>query len=277
MTTVSATSSTSSAGMSTRCACSLTASMLGRLVDADGPEGAALLLDHVAADPADVVGEVVLGHLFGAAGGGLELLRARPCLFPTDHVGVHLGSPPLGDYRLTVGNLTGPRWRLQSRRDQARPSEGAREALVEAAHELFVERDYDLRLDRGDPRALRGQPRRALPPLPDQARPLPGRLSSERAAGASSESRPRCPPARARSKHRPSCARGYLRAAETDDELRRIGLGQSRAVLGWEGWREACDRARGRRRARRCHRCDRGGRTPAATILRPSRSSCSER
>ena len=36
-------------------------------------------------------------------------------------------------------------------------------------------------------------------------------------------------------------ARGYLRAAETDDELRRIGLGQCRAVLGWEGWREACN------------------------------------
>lgn len=35
-------------------------------------------------------------------------------------------------------------------------------------------------------------------------------------------------------------ARGYLRAAESDEELRRIGLGQSRAVLGWEGWREAC-------------------------------------
>lgn len=35
-------------------------------------------------------------------------------------------------------------------------------------------------------------------------------------------------------------ATGYLRAAETDEELRRIGLGQSRAVLGWEGWRAAC-------------------------------------
>ena len=35
-------------------------------------------------------------------------------------------------------------------------------------------------------------------------------------------------------------ARGYMRAAETEDELRRIGLGQSRAVLGWEGWRAAC-------------------------------------
>jgi AcrR family transcriptional regulator len=37
-----------------------------------------------------------------------------------------------------------------------------------------------------------------------------------------------------------SLARGYLRAAENDEELRRIGLGQSRAVLGWEGWRAAC-------------------------------------
>jgi AcrR family transcriptional regulator len=34
--------------------------------------------------------------------------------------------------------------------------------------------------------------------------------------------------------------KGYLRAAESDEELQRVGLGQSRAVLGWEGWREAC-------------------------------------
>jgi AcrR family transcriptional regulator len=32
-------------------------------------------------------------------------------------------------------------------------------------------------------------------------------------------------------------ARAYLRASETDEELRRIGLTQSRVVLGWEGWR----------------------------------------
>lgn len=37
-------------------------------------------------------------------------------------------------------------------------------------------------------------------------------------------------------------ARGYLRAAEDDEEIRRIGLGQSRAVLGWEGWREGSTR-----------------------------------
>jgi AcrR family transcriptional regulator len=34
-------------------------------------------------------------------------------------------------------------------------------------------------------------------------------------------------------------AKAYLRLCETDDELRRIGLLQSRAVLGWEGWRAA--------------------------------------
>jgi|SRR4249919_3504258 len=34
-------------------------------------------------------------------------------------------------------------------------------------------------------------------------------------------------------------ARAYLRQAETNEEMRRIGLMQSRAVLGWEGWREA--------------------------------------
>jgi AcrR family transcriptional regulator len=32
-------------------------------------------------------------------------------------------------------------------------------------------------------------------------------------------------------------AMGYLRAAESDEELRRIGLGQGRAILGWEDWR----------------------------------------
>lgn len=33
--------------------------------------------------------------------------------------------------------------------------------------------------------------------------------------------------------------RAYLGLCETDEELRRIGLTQSRAVLGWEGWRAA--------------------------------------
>jgi AcrR family transcriptional regulator len=32
-------------------------------------------------------------------------------------------------------------------------------------------------------------------------------------------------------------AKTYLQLCETDEELRRIGLMQSRSVLGWEGWR----------------------------------------
>src|SRR3954452_23699525 len=32
-------------------------------------------------------------------------------------------------------------------------------------------------------------------------------------------------------------ARSYLRHCESDEDFRRIGLTQSRAVLGWEGWR----------------------------------------
>ncbi len=34
-------------------------------------------------------------------------------------------------------------------------------------------------------------------------------------------------------------ARLYMQDCETDEELRRIGLSQSRAVLGWDGWRAA--------------------------------------
>lgn len=34
-------------------------------------------------------------------------------------------------------------------------------------------------------------------------------------------------------------AKAYLRQCETNEELRRIGILQSRAVMGWEGWREA--------------------------------------
>src|SRR4051794_13626174 len=84
----------------------------GCLVDADGPEGAAGLGDHVTADPANVVGEAVHSDLFGSRRRRLELIRARPCLFPADRVGLHapplLGVPVCGSYRLTVGIYTAP-------------------------------------------------------------------------------------------------------------------------------------------------------------------------
>jgi AcrR family transcriptional regulator len=36
-----------------------------------------------------------------------------------------------------------------------------------------------------------------------------------------------------------AAARRYLELSEDDEEFRRIGLTQSRTVLGWEGWRAA--------------------------------------
>lgn len=125
------------------------------------------------------------------------------------------------------------------RQARGRPSEGAREALVAAAHELFMERDYELVstekiLERS------GVSRGAL------YHHFPTKLDLFRAVFMASERRviDRIA-ARAAASATPfdallGLAKGYLRAAEDDEEQRRIGLGQSRAVLGWEGWRLAC-------------------------------------
>jgi AcrR family transcriptional regulator len=125
------------------------------------------------------------------------------------------------------------------RQARGRPSEGAREALVEAAHELFMERDYaqvstEQILERS------GVSRGAL------YHHFPTKLDLFQAVFVASERRvidriaaqttvPSSP-----FESLLALTKGYMRAAESDEELRRIGLGQSRAVLGWEGWREAC-------------------------------------
>jgi AcrR family transcriptional regulator len=122
---------------------------------------------------------------------------------------------------------------------RGRPSEGAREALIEAAHELFMERDYaqvstDQILERS------GLSRGAL------YHHFPTKLDLFRAVFMASERRviegitAQVPASSSPFEAIVFLCRGYLRAAEDDEELRRIGLGQSRAVLGWEGWREAC-------------------------------------
>ena len=121
-----------------------------------------------------------------------------------------------------------------------RPSEGARDALVEAAHELFVERDYDL-VSTEEILERAGVSRGAL------YHHFPTKLDLFRAVFQASEQRvidrivAQVPAGATPFEAIVHLARGYLRAAETDDELRRIGLGQCRAVLGWEGWREACN------------------------------------
>jgi len=125
------------------------------------------------------------------------------------------------------------------RQAPGRPSEGAREALIEAAHELFMERDYE-RVSTEQILERSGVSRGAL------YHHFPTKLDLFRAVFMASERRviDRIA-ARASTVGTPfeallALTSGYLRAAETDEELRRIGLGQSRAVLGWEGWRAAC-------------------------------------
>src|SRR5262245_18206766 len=60
-----------------------------RLVDADGAEAAVVLLDHVAADPADVVRHLLVADSLRLRGGRLELVGADPSVASPDHVGVH--------------------------------------------------------------------------------------------------------------------------------------------------------------------------------------------
>jgi AcrR family transcriptional regulator len=119
-----------------------------------------------------------------------------------------------------------------------RPSAGARDAVLGAARELFVERDYD-RVSIEEIVARSGVSRGALyhhfPTKLDLFREVweagERALIERLAGGLPAEAGPFAALI--------GLARGYLRAAETDVELRRIGLGQSRAVLGWERWREA--------------------------------------
>jgi AcrR family transcriptional regulator len=121
---------------------------------------------------------------------------------------------------------------------RGRPSEGAREALLGAALELFVERDYD-RVSVEEILARSGVSRGAL------YHHFPSKLDLFRAVFEASERRAIAQfAAVAGGASTPFEAlvegsRAYLRLAESDEEMRRIGLGQSRAVLGWEGWREA--------------------------------------
>jgi AcrR family transcriptional regulator len=121
---------------------------------------------------------------------------------------------------------------------RGRPSQGAREALVEAARDLFVERDF-AEVSTEEILARSGVSRGAL------YHHFPTKLDLFRAVWEASEQRligrlaAQVPASSSPFEALVHLATAYLRAAEMDEELRRIGLLQSRAVLGWEGWREA--------------------------------------
>jgi AcrR family transcriptional regulator len=123
-------------------------------------------------------------------------------------------------------------------RTRGRPPEGAREALVDAAHELFMERDY-AQVSTEEILARSGVSRGAL------YHHFPAKLDLFRAVWEATERRAierlaaEVPPDSSPFDVLVLLARGYMQAAETDEEMRRIGLGQSRTVLGWEAWREA--------------------------------------
>ncbi|HET7589945.1 MAG TPA: TetR/AcrR family transcriptional regulator [Solirubrobacterales bacterium] len=122
------------------------------------------------------------------------------------------------------------------RRGRGRPSAGAREALVAAAHELFLGHDYDdvstaQILDRS------GVSRGAL------YHHFPSKLDLFRAVYEASERRlVEQIAGEALTATTPfggllAASRAYLRRCETDEAFIRINLIQSRAVLGWERWR----------------------------------------
>src|SRR3954447_8196337 len=109
---------------------------------------------------------------------------------------------------------------------RGRPSEGAREALVEAAHELFMERDYaqvstEEILERSG--VSRGALYHHFPTKLDLFRAV--FVVSER--GVLERVALAVPSSATPFESIVHLARGYMAAAESDEELRRIGLGQS--------------------------------------------------
>ncbi len=119
---------------------------------------------------------------------------------------------------------------------RGRPSAGAREALVTAARELFMERDYaEVSTTQILERA--GVSRGAMYHHFASKRELyrevwrdsEARLIERLAAAASEAGTPY--------EALVAGCRTYLDEAATNQELQRIGLLQSRTVLGWEDWR----------------------------------------
>jgi AcrR family transcriptional regulator len=127
---------------------------------------------------------------------------------------------------------------VEMKRAPGRPREGAREALVKAAHDLFMQRDFD-RVSTDEILERSGVSRGAL------YHHFPSKLDLFRAVYEASERRviervvARIPAESSPGEALVAGAKAYLRQCETDEEMRRIGLTQSRAVLGWEAWREA--------------------------------------
>lgn len=131
---------------------------------------------------------------------------------------------------------TGP-----TKRPRGRPDEGARDKLLDAATALLLERNYE---DVSTEQVLRqaGVSRGALyhhfPTKLDLFEAVYERGESE-LVGRFAEMM-----GEANSSYDAlvQSTRAYLMLCETDPYLRRIGLGQAQAVLGWDRWRRAAMR-----------------------------------
>src|SRR5262249_35806538 len=127
--------------------------------------------------------------------------------------------------------------KVKSGRPRGRPSTGAREAVVAAAHDLFLERNYE-DVSTEEILARSGVSRGAM------YHHFPTKLDLFRVVYEESEQRVLILVAEELTAATDPFdalilgSKAYLRQAETNRELRRIGLGQSRAVLGWSLWRE---------------------------------------
>lgn len=123
---------------------------------------------------------------------------------------------------------------------RGRPPTGAREALLAATRELLMTHDFDeLSTEQIIERA--GVSRGAM------YHHFPGKVDLFRAAWQESERdcliriasvAARLDPGGGPFDQLLAGARAYLREAAVPGELQRIGLRQSRSVLGWEGWRD---------------------------------------
>ena len=123
---------------------------------------------------------------------------------------------------------------------RGRPPTGARDALVAAMRELLIERDFD-ELSTEEILERAGVSRGAM------YHHFPSKVDLFRAAWQESERDNITRIATAAAELDPGAGpfaqlvagcRAYLREATIPRELQRIGLRQSRSVLGWEGWRD---------------------------------------
>src|SRR6187455_2051976 len=62
---------------------------IARFVDADGAEPVVGLLHHIAADPPDLVGHLLVADLGRLGGGGLEFAGVGPGTGTTDDIEIH--------------------------------------------------------------------------------------------------------------------------------------------------------------------------------------------